>query len=265
MHEIIDFLLRHGTWVLFIWVLAEQLGIPVPSIPIFLAMGALIGTGARSFSSVMPLIFIAAILGDSVWYALGRRNGHSVLRLLCRISIEPDSCVSSTQAWFKLLDAWTLVVSKFIPGLGSIATPMAGLLAMPWWKFLLADGAGIFLWATCYLGIGDLFRAQLEDAARLLSRTGAGLAAIAGLLALLWVAWKFWQRKRFIRKLRVARITPEEIVDRLPDFAVIDLRSSTEVEWEGRQIPTAIWFDRQELALHHDLIPRDKDVILYCT
>ena len=264
MHETVDFLLRHGTWVLFIWVLAEQLGIPVPSIPIFLAMGALIGTGARSFSSVMLLVFIAAILGDSVWYILGRRSGHSVLRLLCRISIEPDSCISSTQAWFKRLGGWALVFSKFIPGLGSVATPMAGLLPMPWWKFLLADGTGICLWAAFYLGIGDLFRAQLEDAARLVSRTGAGLATIAVLLAV-WVAWKFWQRKRFIRKLRVARITPEEIVDRLSDFAVIDLRSSTEVEWEGRQIPTAIWFDRQELALHHNLIPRDKDVILYCT
>jgi membrane protein DedA with SNARE-associated domain len=262
--ETLDFLMRHGYAVLFVWVLAEELGVPVPSIPIFLATGALMATGARSFSVAIWVVFAGAILGDSAWYFLGRAKGHSVLRLLCRISIEPDSCVSSTQAWFKRLGGWALVVAKFIPGLGSIAAPMAGLSRMPTWRFILADGAGIFVWGATYFGVGYLFRAQLEDAGRFIARTGAGLGGIAALLGL-WVGWKFWQRKRFIRKLRVARVTPEEVVDRLADFAVIDLRSATEVDWDGRQIPTALWFDRKELALHQHLIPRDRDVILYCT
>jgi membrane protein DedA with SNARE-associated domain len=264
MHETIEFLLRHGYWVLFVWVLLEQMGVPVPSVPILLGMGALIGTGLRSYPSAILLVFTAAAMGDSAWYLLGRRNGHSVLKLLCRISIEPDSCVSSAQSWFRKLDAWALVIAKFVPGLGSIATPMAGLSRMPWWKFLAADGLGILLWANCYLGIGYLFREQLEDAGRLAARTGASVIAVASLLAL-WPAWKFWQRKRFLRSLRIARITPEQVVGRMGDFAIIDLRSPTEVNWDGQQIPGALWLDRKDLALHQQLIPRDRDVVLYCT
>jgi membrane protein DedA with SNARE-associated domain len=265
LQQTLEFLLRHGYWVLFVWVLAEQLGTPVPSVPILLAMGALIGTGLGSFASAIWLVFVAALSADSTWYLLGRRKGHSVLRFLCRISIEPDSCVSSTRAWFKRLGGWALVVAKFVPGLGTVAAPMSGLERMPWWKFLAADGLGILLWAGAYLGIGCLFREQLEDVGRLAARMGGGLIAIVIALLALWLGWKFWQRKRFIRSLRIARITPQELMDRLADFVVVDLRSASEIDWDGMQIRGALWFDRKELALHQHLIPRDRDVVLYCT
>ena len=265
MHETLEFLQRHGYWVLFLWVLAEQLGTPVPSVPILLAMGALVGTGLGSFASAIGLVFAAALAADLAWYLLGRRKGHSVLKLLCRISIEPDSCVSSTREWFKKLGGWALVVSKFVPGLGTVAAPMSGLARMAWWKFLAADGTGILLWAGAYLGIGYLFREQLEDAGRLAARMGGGLIAIVIAMLALWLVWKFWQRKRFIRSLRIARITPEEVMGRLADLVVVDLRSAPEVDWDGMQIPGALWFDRKELSLHQHLIPRDRDVILYCT
>jgi membrane protein DedA with SNARE-associated domain len=265
VHQTLEFLLRHGYWVLFVWVLAEQLGTPVPSVPILLAMGALIGTGHRSFASALWLVFAAALAADSAWYLLGRNKGHSVLKLLCRISIEPDSCVSSTRAWFKRLGGWALVVAKFVPGLGTVAAPMSGLSRMPWWKFLAADGFGILVWAGAYLGVGYLFREQLEDVGLLAARMGGGLIAVLIAALALWLAWKFWQRKRFIRSLRIARVTPEEVRDRLADFVVVDLRSATEVDWDGMQIPGALWFDRKELARHQSLIPRDRDVILYCT
>lgn len=264
MHQTVEFLLRHGYWVLFIWVLAEQLGTPIPSIPVLLAMGALIGAGVRSFGSAMSLVFAAAIAADSVWYVLGRRKGHSVLKVLCRISIEPDSCVSSTRAWFNKVGAWALVTAKFVPGLGAVASPMSGLLHMPWWIFLAADGTGIFVWAGTYLAAGDLFREQLEDASRFAARAGGGFIAILALLAL-WLTWKFWQRRRFYRSLRIARITPEEASERMADFVFVDLRSKTEVDWDGRKISGALWFDRQELPRYQHLIPRDRDVILYCT
>lgn len=264
MHETLEFVLRHGYWVLFLWVLAEQCGAPLPSPPILLAMGALAGLGARSLGVSMVLIFAASISADCGWYFLGRRKGYSILRTLCRISLEPDSCVSSTQDWFRRLGGWALVIGKFIPGVGSIAAPMAGLAGMRWWKFLPADGAGIAVWAGTYLGAGYLFRAQLEDVARLASRTGAGLAAVLLALAM-WPLWKYWQRRRFLRSLRIARITPEEVMERLGDFTIVDLRSRTEVQWDGRRIPSAMWFDRAELAHRHHAIPRDRDIVLYCT
>jgi membrane protein DedA with SNARE-associated domain len=265
MHQTLEFLIRHGSWVLFTWVLAEQLGAPVPSVPILLATGALIGLGRESFSHSMVIVLTACGLADSFWYVLGRRRGGSVLRLLCRISLEPDSCVSNTRDWFKRLDAWALVIAKFVPGLGAIAAPMAGLSKMRVSRFLLADAAGVVLWAGTYIGVGDLFREQLEIAGDYVVRVGGSFFAIVALAVALWIGWKFWNRRRFIRSLRIARLAPGELYSRLNEFVVLDLRSLTEVEHDGMKVPGAIWFDRHELTDRHLEIPRDRDVVLYCT
>ena len=157
------------------------------------------------------------------------------------------------------------MVAKFVPGLSTIATPMAGLSRMPPWKFVTADAAGALLWGGTVMGIGFAFRTQLERRGGCRGSDGKGLVAVVGCLVLLWLAWKQWQRQRFIRSLKVARITPEEVLKRLTEIAIVDLRSAMELELDGMKLPGAIWFDRKELALHRDKIPRDRDVILYCT
>ena len=265
MSQTLEFLVRHGYGVLFAWVLAEQLGIPLPSVPILLAMGALIGLGHASFSAALVVTLIAAMLADSGWYVLGRNKGHSVLKLLCRISLEPDSCVSTTRYWFKRLGAWTLVISKFVPGLSAVATPMAGLSRMNVWTFAAADGAGTLLWASVLIGTGYLFREQLEHTAALAIRLGAWLAVIAAGIAALWIGAKFYQRRRFLKSLRVARITPEEVLTRLADLVIVDLRAPAEVAWDGMRLPGALWFDRANLEARAPDIPRDREVVLYCT
>jgi membrane protein DedA with SNARE-associated domain len=265
MHHPMEFLLRHGYPLLFAMVLAEQLGAPIPSGPILLAMGALIGTGKYSWTESLSLSVIACLFADGLWYGIGRKRGSSVLKLLCRISLEPDSCVSSTRYWFKRLGGWALVIAKFVPGLSTVAPPMAGLSKMPWWKFLGADGLGGFIWAAAFLVLGHIFRTQLEDVASYLARLGGGLIAILIGAATLWIGWKYFQRRKFIKGLRVARIRPEELKDRLLDVVIIDLRTAEEVAAEGAKIPGALWFDRKELEERHNEIPRDRDVILYCT
>jgi membrane protein DedA with SNARE-associated domain len=257
MHQTLEFLLRHGYWVLFTWVLAEQLGAPVPSVPILIAMGAVIGLRRTSFAPAVSIAFVAAIIADAGWYMLGRKKGSSVLTLLCRISLEPDSCVSSTRSWFKKLGGWALVVAKFVPGLG--------LSRMPAWKFLSTDGAGVLLWAGAYMSIGYIFREQLEDVGQFAFRLGGWLLAIVSAALAVWIGRKYWQRKRFMRSLRIARVTPEEVMERLADFVILDLRSSTEVEFDGMKLPGALWFDRLELEHRHEEIPRDRDILLYCT
>jgi membrane protein DedA with SNARE-associated domain len=251
--------------VLFAWVFAEQVGVPVPAIPILLAMGALIGAGAYSFLDSVGLALIAALAADSVWYLLGRVKGASVLNLLCRISLEPDSCVSTTRALFTRLGGWALVVSKFVPGLSTVSTPMAGLSRMPVWKFLCADVSGILLWLGTFFGVGYVFRAQLEDVGLIAAHLGGWFVAIVSALIGGWIAWKYWQRRRFMRSLRIARISPEEVLERLHEFVILDLRSIAEVEWDGMKVSGAQWFDKVELELHHERIPRDRDIVLYCT
>jgi membrane protein DedA with SNARE-associated domain len=265
MHHTLEFLLRHGYWVLFAWVLAEQLGAPVPSVPILLAMGALIGLGRTALAPAISIAFVAALIADVAWYLLGRRKGASVLTLLCRISLEPDSCVSNTRSWFQKLGGWALVVAKFVPGLSTIAPPMAGLSRMPAWIFLSTDGAGVLLWAGAYMALGYIFREQLEDVGQFAFRLGGWLLAIVSGLLAAWIGWKYWQRERFIRSLRIARVTPEEVMERLADFVILDLRSSTEVEFDGMKLPGALWFDRKDLEHRGAEIPRDRDILLYCT
>src|SRR5579872_3929092 len=256
MHAVLEFLLKHGYWVLGAWVMAEQLGVPIPAVPILLAMGALTGIAAYSFPVALVAVLIPALAADSAWYALGRRNGHSVLKLLCRISIEPDSCVSSTRSWFNKLGGWALVVAKFVPGLSTVATPMAGLSRMPVWKFLSADAAGTLIWSSGFMAIGFVFREQLERVGEIAGRLGGSLAFVIAAAVGLWLGGKYWQRKRFIRSLRVARVTPEQVMAQLNDVFIVDLRSSTELEFDGTKIPGALWIDRKELAAHHEKIPR---------
>lgn len=265
MHQPMEFLLRHGYPLLFAAVLAEQLGAPLPAMPFLLAMGALAGTGKYSLAGALSLSVVASVLADGVWYLIGRQKGSSVLKLLCRISLEPDSCVSSTRYWFKRLGGWALVVAKFVPGLSTVAPPMAGLSRMAWWKFFSADGLGGFIWAGAFLWLGHIFRTQLEDVAAYAARLGGWLIALLGGALSLWICWKYYQRRRFIHSLKVARIRPEELKLQLGEAVVLDLRTADEFASDGAKIPGALWFDRKELEARHLEIPRDRDVVLYCT
>src|SRR5712691_3525514 len=224
MHHLLGFLVQHGYAVVFAVVLAEQSGMPIPAIPVFLAMGALVGLGNYSFAMSTATALTAALIADTGWYLVGREKGSSVLKVLCRISLEPDSCVSTTRYWFRKLGGWALVIAKFFPGLSTVAAPMAGLSRMPWWKFAGADGLGALMWAGSFMGLGFAFRTQLEDVAAVVLRMGSWLALVLGGLLAVWICGKYWKRRRFIKSLIVARITPEELKGRLDEVVIIDLR-----------------------------------------
>jgi membrane protein DedA with SNARE-associated domain len=268
MHSIISFLLRHGYWVLFVSVLVEQAGLPVPAFPVLLAMGALAGLGHFSLAAALGLAACASLVSDLMWFRLGRVRGTSILNLLCRVSLEPDSCVSNTKTLFRKLGALALLFAKFVPGLNTAAAPMAGLTRMPFLKFLAADVAGAIAWSGTYLGVGYLFRNQLEDAAEQAGRMGSWLVLVLAVLLGSYIAWKYYQRQRFIRELRVARVTPEQLMKMIEsgaELAVVDLRRALEVEQDNLKLPGAIWIDLDELEQRQEEIPRDKDVVLYCS
>jgi len=268
MKQLISFLLQHGYWVVFASVLAEQIGLPLPSTPILLAMGALAGLGRLSFAAALAIGVAASLAADTLWYWLGRKRGYSVLNLLCRIALEPDSCVRKTENVFARYGAGSLLFAKFVPGLSTAAPPLAGLFRMPLMRFWLADGTGAAFWVGAFSGAGFVFREQLEYAAE----WGLGLGRWLGivLLALLavYILWHFWQRQRFLRKLRVARIAPDELLRKLEageELMIVDLRTALDVEAEGHKIPGALRMAPEELEARHQEIPRDRDIILYCT
>jgi membrane protein DedA with SNARE-associated domain len=268
MHAVLPFLLRHGYWVLFVNVFVEQIGLPIPAVPVLLAMGALSGLNDFSIWTALALAVCASLISDVFWYRLGRTRGHSILNLLCRISLEPDSCVSNTTNLFSKLGALSLLVAKFVPGLNAAAAPLAGLTRMRPLKFIAADVAGATAWSAAYLTAGYIFRNQLESAAEQAGRLGSGLLLVIVSLLAIYIGWKYFQRRRFIRGLRVARVTPEhlrQMIDSGEDVVIVDLRRAIEAELDKVKVPGALWIDLQDLEGRHAEIPRDKDVILYCT
>jgi membrane protein DedA with SNARE-associated domain len=264
--ETLTFVERHGYALLFGWVLVEQSAIPLPSIPLLLAAGALVRAGRLNGVLASASCVSAALIADTLWFQLGKHGGGRVLRLLCRVSLEPDSCVRKTENAFLKYGMKCLLVSKFIPGLNAVAAPLAGNSKSPYGRFLLYDGTGAWIWSGAYLAIGYLFSEQLELAVAYASRMGSGLLVLVVGLFVFWIGWKFLQRRRFLKQLVVARITPEELHDRIKageDLFIVDLRS--QLEEEPSLIPGAVRISFEELTARNREIPRDREIVLFCS
>jgi len=268
VHGSLEFLLRHGYVVLPTLVFAEQVGLPFPATPFLLAAGALAGRGHMSFWFCLALATVAAVLADGLWYQLGRKKGISVLQFLCRISLEPDSCVRRTEGVFAKQGARSLLVAKFVPGLSTAAPPLAGIFHMRRRRFILWDSLGSVLWAGAFLLLGYIFSGQIEVIAERAASLGSWLmvlivAALGG-----YVAWKFIGRQRFLRELRIGRITPEELKEKIDageELVIVDLRHSLDFEADPETIPGAFRMDVKELEVKHERLPPNREVILYCT
>ncbi len=262
------FVMQHGYSVLFLWVLAEQMGLPIPSLPILLAAGVLATTGHMSAPISILVAVFGAMISDSAWYEVGRRKGMKVLKFLCRISLEPDSCVRQTKTTFSKHGRESLLLAKFVPGLSTAATPMAGIFQIPVAQFLFLDFVGSFLWAGTFIALGVVFSKQFSTLTAVLTRFGGSILAVVIIGMSAYVAWKFFNRQRFIRTLRMARIEPEELKQMLAegqDVVIVDLRHQLEFEAEPESIVGALRLSPDELEEHQARIPRDRDVILYCT
>jgi membrane protein DedA with SNARE-associated domain len=268
MHSTLDFLLRHGYVVLLAWVFAEQLGLPIPSLPLMLAAGALAGSGRMSFLASLFCCVFAALSADSSWYVLGRLKGIKVLQFLCKISLEPDSCVRRTEGVFAKQGARSLLLAKFIPGLGAVAPPLAGIFHMKTRRFLLFDSLGSTIWAGTFLGLGFIFSNQIEVVAEHALQLGSGLLVVLFAVLAGYIGYKFIARQRFLRELRIGRITPEELkqkIDEGEELVIVDLRHSLDFEADPETIPGAFRIDAKELEESTGRLPRDREVILYCT
>jgi membrane protein DedA with SNARE-associated domain len=261
-----EFVERHGYALLFLWVFAEQSAIPLPSTPLLLVAGAFIRSGRLQVVPAILCCWAAALIADTIWFELGRRRGRQVLRLVCRLSLEPDSCVRQTENKFLKYGMSSLLVSKFIPGLNAVAAPLAGHSKKSYLRFALFDSAGALIWSGSYVALGYLFSEQLETVVASVSRMGSGLFLLAAALFAIWIGWKLMQRRRVLRQLDVARITPAELQQRLAadeELFIIDLRS--ELTEEPVLIPGAIRISPEALTARGPQIPRDREIILFCT
>ena len=267
------FFVQYAYGILFLWVLLEQLGIPIPSIPILLTAGTLSATHELHASYALAVVACACLLADSTWYLLGRRYGGAVLKLLCRLSLEASTCVTKTEGYFTRRGPVTLLFAKFIPGLSTLAAPIAGQTGMQYSRFVLWDLAGSILWAEAYLLAGRFFGDVAKRSAPFFHLLSHFAFAIFVVLVLGFMGYRVWKNRRFLLEIRALRLEPEELKAMLeaaseqgntPPF-IVDLRHQLDYLPDPRVLPGAVRVSPSNLTAHIDLIPRDRDVVLYCT
>ena len=266
MNDTIQFVARHGYVLLFCWLLAEQAALPIPSIPLLLVSGALTRTGQLKLSSVLMCAFAACLIADNARFRLGRRYGARALQFISKMSIEPDSCVRRTENVFVKYGVRSLLLSKFIPGLNVVAAPLAGGTGVHFGRFLLFDSLGALIWTATYVFAGYLFSDQVELAIGYALRMGSGFVVIILGAFAVWIAWKFLQRRRFVKSVNVARISAAELLATLnagADVTIVDVRS--DFIRDADLIPGTLRIPTEELAARHEEIPRDREIILFCT
>jgi membrane protein DedA with SNARE-associated domain len=260
---------QYGLWLVFANVLALQCGLPVPAYPTLIVVGALSARGDITVGQVLAVSTIASLIADFAWYFAGARHGRRVLRLMCRLSLSPDSCVRQTETLYERWGAPSLVVAKFVPGFAAVATSMAGMVRTRLASFALFDTIGALLWTGVAVALGWLFRDAVNEVLAALSAAGRwGLIALIAALAL-FIAVKALQRHQLIRSLRMARVSVDELSDllaRREPPLVVDVRSLSSQQ-RGR-IPGAVWIDSHafdDCLRARGLIDRfGLDVIVYC-
>ena len=268
MDALTTLVLRHGVGFVFLNVLLQQLGVPVPAVPTLLVAGALAADGRLPFGTLLAAVLVATVAADTVWFLLGRRYGQRVLRTLCRMSLSPDSCVRQTEGLFDTYGLASLLFAKFIPGYSTVAPPLAGVAGAPLPRFLLFTAGGTLLWSGSALSLGVVFHGAIERALSALTSLGGGALALLGVALLLYVAVKWGQRRRFYRFLRMARIRAADLrllMDEGKAPLVVDVRSNNARQRDPRRIPGAIVVDILELDEKISGLPTDREIVLYCT
>ena len=268
MSRLLEYLVAHGYLFLFLFVVAEQVGLPTPALPVMLAAGALARHGDLHFGGIVAVSLVGCWLADGIWYEAGRRRGAAVLSRLCRLSLEPDSCVRRTEGAFQRWGALTLIVAKYVPGLNTVAPPMAGALGMSVARFLLVDTLGALVWVLGLAGTGYVFADGLERVVEQLVGFGKTFVVVAALGLALYVAFKLLRRRRILREIAVARISPQELkglIDSGPAPLIVDLRHRLEALGDPHTIPGAIHVPVEDLGGQHERIPLDREIVLFCT
>jgi membrane protein DedA with SNARE-associated domain len=267
MDDVFALLARWGYIILAVFVAAEQVPLPVPAVPILLGIGALAADGRTSIIVALIIACAATVPIDLVWRRVGAVRGIRALRFMCRLSLEPASCIRRSETLFEQHGSRVLLVAKFLPGFSALAPALAGMVNVPLARFLIFDIAGVALWAGTWMSLGYLFSGTLELIAAQLSRAGGALGALATGFVV-YVLIKIILRQRFLRQLRTARITAWDLkamLDRGEEVWIADLRSSLDVEASPYTIPGARWLSAETIAGAPAEIPRDRQIVLVCT
>ncbi|HTS16862.1 MAG TPA: VTT domain-containing protein [Verrucomicrobiae bacterium] len=268
MDRVLSQMAQHGALILLAVIFVEQIGLPLPGAPFLLAAGTLAGAGKLNFGMLLLSAVVGSMVADAIWFETGRRRGSSVLKLLCRISLEPDTCVRRTEDVFTKYGMKAVLAGKFVPGLGTVAPPLAGIFGVSPRRFLVYDGVASALYTGVFLLLGYFFSNQLEPVLAFLGGMGREAILVVLLLLMIYIGWKYLQRQRVLHELRIGRITVDELrrmQEAKENVFVVDLRSDLDLEENPTVIIGAQHIHPREIEARHQEIPRDRDVVVYCS
>ena len=268
MHDLIEQVARHGVLLVFFNVLFEQIGLPIPAVPTLVVAGALAADGRLSGFAVLTAAFAATLLADSAWFSLGWRYGRTILKLLCRVSLSPDSCVRDTEGRFERWGLPSLLVAKFIPGFSLVAPPLAGVSRARFGRFLLYTAGGTLLWAGSAVAAGLLFHHTIDRVFDVLGRLGTAALYVLGVALALYVAGRWWRRRLFVQKFKMARIPPADLhrlIQEGKSPLVVDVRGESARRRDPRRVPGAIFLQAPEFETTLQALVPSQEIVLYCT
>jgi len=268
MPDLVDLVYQHGILLVFAATLAARIGAPVPAAPVLAVAGAAAVGAQGSLITLLAAAIVANLLGDGLWFWAGRHYGYQVLKLLCRISMSPDSCVRQSEAFIGRWGGSSLIAAKFVPGISVVAPPMAGALGMSTLAFVGFESLAALIWAGALLALGAAFSAQIRELLALMSTFGAFALAALAVLFVIYLGVRYLRRRAFLREVGMSRISVGELRELIEAGAqpvVIDVRSDVGRSLDARRIPGALGVDLA--GLKRPLIaslPRDRDIVLYC-
>ncbi len=266
MQDVAQAIEHYGVIVVFVSVLLDKAGLPVPSYPVLLVAGALSVSGGAPAVAIVLTAICAGLTADLLWYGAGVKFGRRTLAVLCKISLSPDSCVRHSETVLSRSGPWALLFVKFIPGLRYVSVVLAGINRVSLPVFLLLDGAGNSIYFGVAVTLGRLFHDALDAVLATLTRLGVyGLALIAGALGL-YLTIRWIQRQNFIRQLRMDRISVEELIamiDAGQEPVIVDVRP-VDARREG-MIPGAIACGISDATAALGHVPRDREIVVYCS
>jgi membrane protein DedA with SNARE-associated domain/rhodanese-related sulfurtransferase len=266
MANLISLLQEYGVLIVFIVVLVEQMGLPIPAYPILIVSGALAMNGGTPLAAVLAVAMTSCLLADLFWFSAGRRYGKRILKLLCRISLSPDYCVSQTEDNFKKWGPKSMIVAKFIPGFNTIAPPLSGAMGIRLPLFLSFSLLGGLLWSLTGILIGVYFAENVDEVLDMLSTMGGTALAVLGILLVMFVLFKYIERRRFQRAMQTERINVDQLRALLAsghEPVMVDARSATARQLDPA-VPGAVALDGNLTGLL-DSLPRDRHIVVYCS
>ncbi len=261
---------HHGYALIFGLLLAEAMGLPFPAAIALVAAGAAVAAHALWGPYVLSAALVALLLGDSAQFWLGRYMGWALLGFLCRVSINPETCILRSAESFYKRGKITLVVAKFIPGVNTMAAPLAGSMKMRFSQFLRLDLVGALLYSLTYLMVGYLSRDFLAAILRGFHAVGRTMEAVIIASLVVYGIYRVVQYRKNKTYSVVPRVQVEELARRLASedasrVQIVDVRSHGYYDSGAARIRNSIRIEPNNLEEEIKHLPKDKDIYLYCT